>query len=226
MSLTLLSAPLRARGQALLDRLDRLPARERSLLVVGALALLVGLEMMVVWPMHGQRQTVVDAASAQAQSEADAAAQAAGAQAQALAELQTRLATIERDLKGLGAGKASGEPMGFLLSRTLRAQGVQMLSMRELAVEELDTAPAAAAGPDMVAGAVAAGPAHPPLFRHRWELSFSGEVGALRAAVQSLDDGLRPLRIERVRIGSRDGRAVEATVTLVVIGMERTWLSI
>ena len=224
MNLTLLPNQVRLRWQTLLDRLDGMPARERGLLIVGALALLVALELLVVWPMHGQRQTVVDAATAQAQNEATAAAQAVAALAQAEADLQTRLATVERELKVLGAGKASGEPMGFLLSRTLRGQGVQMLSLRELAVEELDTAPAAVPGQDTTANAT--GATHPPLFRHRWELRFGGEVGALRAAVQSLDDGLRPLRIERVRIGSSDGRTVEATVTLVVIGTERTWLSI
>ena len=224
-------------------RLDAMPPRDRYAMFAAALALLLGLEWLAVWPLQGQREAISQASSSEAQGQADARSAADGARLQQQADLDARGAVLDKALAAFGVapsrgrGGASagdalrGESLSFLLSRTLQRQAVRVVSLRALGVEEVAPvnaptdavaeAPAAAASAGSAAEAQAA-----PLFRHRYELKLGGELGALTQAVQSLEQGARPLRIERLRIAAADGDNLHATVTLVTIGMERSWLSL
>jgi hypothetical protein len=68
--------------------------------------------------------------------------------------------------------------------------------------------------------------AQPPLFRHRWELTITGSVEQLAAAVHTLAERMAPLRVERVRLSSRDGSTVEAALGFVIVTAERTWMTL
>jgi hypothetical protein len=52
-------------------------------------------------------------------------------------------------------------------------------------------------------------------------------VNGLAEAIDLLERNLAPLRIEHVRLASRnEGATVQATVVLTTINQERTWLAL
>ena len=221
--------------------LDAVPERDRYAMLAAGLALVGALEVVGVQPMRNKREAIQQAAISEAQNASDAAAAAETDQATQAADVTARLAKVEAELAsmgvsagagagaGVGPGGAGsrGESLSFLLSRTLQRQAVNVVSLRALGVQELNLAvPADAA---TTAGTVIADAAAPSkaMYRHRYELTLGGEIAQLTASVAALEHGLLPLRIERVRLASTGSdNAVQATVTLVTIGLERTWLSL
>ena len=229
---------LRERWRHALARLDAMPPRERLALGAMALAALLALELMVVLPIRERRAVLVGAMAAEAQAVQD---NATAEQTRLLAEqaaLEAQLAAAELELRKRGAGAHRSEALGHWLHKALAGQPVQVVSLRSLGAAELEVAAAsagqgtspseAAADP---AGAGHGGPAsaanqNAPLFRHRYELMLAGDAEPLITAVRSLGERMRPLRIERVRLGSRDGRSVEATLGFVIISPERSWITL
>lgn len=213
---------LRAAWVALTGRIDALPDRDRHVLLVGTLALVLAADLLLVQPMSARRTAVLAAATAQAdetQAELDRTEQA---RAEARNELDARAAQVERDLQRLGAERPQGEPLALLLRRVLARHGVAVVALRDLDVVEVDAAQPAAA-----AASAPADERPRTLFRHRLELTLGGDAAALIQAVEALDRQARPLRIERVRLAARAGSAApQAVITLTVLGTERTWMSI
>ena len=223
--------------------LEAIPERDRYAMLAAGLALVGALELMGVQPMRDKREAIQRAAIAEAQSVSDAAAATAADQATQAADVTARLAKVEAELAALGVGAgagvgvgvgagvgekgARGDSLSFLLSRTLQRQAVNVVSLRALGVQELNLAvptDVAATAGTVVADAAAAPKA---MYRHRYELTLGGEIAQLTASVAALEHGILPLRIERVRLASNGiDNAVQATVTLVTIGLERTWLSL
>ena len=222
-----------------LARLDAIPQRDRYAMLAAGLALVGALELMAVQPMRDKREAIQLAATTEAQGVSDAAAASEADQATQAADVTARLTKVDAELAALGVGAgagsgagvggrgARGESLSFLLSRTLQRQAVHVVSLRALGVQELNLAvPADGA---TTAGTVIADAAAPSkaMYRHRYELTLGGEIAQLTASVAALEHGLLPLRIERVRLASTGSdNAVQATVTLVTIGLERTWLSL
>ncbi|HEY6356201.1 MAG TPA: hypothetical protein VIY30_17085, partial [Burkholderiaceae bacterium] len=65
------------------------------------------------------------------------------------------------------------------------------------------------------------------LYRHRCEVRLEGTAHVLTKAIDELERGLAPLRIERVRLEPAAAeRKVVATVVLTTISQERTWLAL
>ena len=227
---------LRGGTRPWLARLDAIPERDRYAMLAAGLALVGALELMGVQPMRDKREAIQRAATTEAQGVSDAAAATEADQATQAADVTARLAKVEAELAALGVGVGSngtgsrGESLSFLLSRTLQRQAVQVVSLRALSVQELNLAvPAdvAAAAGAVVAVVSDAAVSSKPLYRHRYELTLGGDVAQLTASVAALEHGIQPLRIERVRLASNGSdNAVQATVTLVTIGLERTWLSL
>ena len=134
---------------------------------------------------------------------------------------------------GFGAAGQRNESLRFLLSRTLQGLPVAVLSLRALGVEEMELAPVAAEAGAVAApaapasAAVQTDPAIPSLlYRHRYELRVGGELPALLVALEALEQNTRPLRIERVRLHADAHGALQASVVLMTLGPERTWLSL
>jgi len=220
------AGPLAARWKTATARIDAMPKRERIALFAGALALLAAAEFLLVMPLQAKRQTILSAAQQQAQHEANAAAEAEQSRFQTQAELDKQLVQLDKELARLGAGNSTGEPLTFLLTQALARQDARVVALRELAVEELQLATPVRAEPPAGAASAASEPAAAPLYRHRFELTLGGTPAALVTAVRALDHGARPLRIERVRMAARDASSVQATITLAVIGTEKSWLSL
>jgi hypothetical protein len=212
---------LGAAWSALTQRIDALPDRERHALLLGAIAVLVAADWLFVQPLGTKRNVVLAAVTEQADSTASERANADQAAAQARSELDAKAARLERELQQLGAERAGGEPVARLLRRVLARHGVDIVALRDLEVVEIDaTAAAAASAPAETERARV-------LFKHRLELTLSGDAQRLVAALAALDGDARPLRIERVRMLLPDGASTpQAVITLAVLGTERTWMQI
>ena len=240
---------LRDNTRPWLARLDAIPERDRYAMLAAGLALVGALELMAVQPMRDKREAIQLAATTEAQGVSEAAAASEADQATQAADVTARLAKVDAELAALGVGAgagagsgagvgvgvgvggrgARGESLSFLLSRTLQRQAVNVVSLRALGVQELNLAvPADAAGTGVTGTVISdAAAASKAMYRHRYELTLGGEIAQLTASVAALEHGLLPLRIERVRLASTGSdNAVQATVTLVTIGLERTWLSL
>jgi hypothetical protein len=208
--------------QALVQRFEALSPRERLTLAAGVLALLVGLETGVVMPLHDKRRLIETSAAADASSQSDAQAAAHAQRLAQLAELDLRGAQIGQQLASLGLNKVSAHsPAGFIVG-ALQGSKASLVSLRGLPVQELSTAAAAA-----LADAAASVPGAPVFFRHRAEIRLQGSVTELTQALEVLEHGAAPLRIEQVLISSADsGPALQATVVLTAINQERTWFAL
>lgn len=209
-----------------LAALEKLRSRDRLLLGGAMLALLAGLELLVVMPMRDKR-LAIDAALSTSESDQQ---QLLAQREQALRErddaLQRRSDSVAASLAAVGATAAPRESLRFLLSRTLQGLPVQVTSLRALAGEEIvveQGAPTDGVPPDAAASAPQA---PPPLFRHRYELQVSGALPEMLAALQALEVNARPLRVERVRLSADAQGALQARITLLSLGSERTWLAL
>jgi hypothetical protein len=219
--------------QPLLAGIETMSARDRVVLLAAGLLLVAAADWFFVWPMHQQRGSIVAAATEEAQAASDASAQATSEREQVDADLQARARALEADLARLGMNRAGSQPLGELVAQALKPQAVRVAGLRELDVEEMQVQPAVTAGTSANGADAAAetpvspgATAQPPLYRHRFELRLVGEVPALLAAATALEQQARPLRIERMRMASSDGMAVELTLTLAVLGTERVWLAL
>ncbi len=217
-------ARLRHGASAICVRIDALPRRERIALWAAVAALLLAAELLWVLPMQQRRELVAGVTLQAEQEQTDNVAAAAQAAAQELAELEATLRRIDSELARRGAGPAHGEALSAVFKRLLARQAVRVEALRELAAEDIGLV--ALPGDVATPAAAAASAAAPTLVRHRFELVLAGEAAALISAVRALDQGARPLRIERVRMAAAEASAVTASITFSVIGTERSWLSI
>ncbi len=223
------------------EALEAMRPRDRLALSAAALALIVGMEFLVVLPMRDKR-IAIESAQLASRHDQDSARTSREAEQQAHADaLRSRQAQVTQALAGFGAAGKRDESLRFLLSRTLQGLPVSVLSLRALGVEEMEVAPAPAAT-DANAVATAAAPASAGaqadsaapdtaatpsvLYRHRYELRVGGGLPALLSALEALERNTRPLRIERVRLQADTHGALEASVVLMTLGPERTWLSL
>ena len=235
---------LMPRLQPGLNRLEAIPSRDRAALVGCALALIIGVEFMVIGPMAKKRQAVAAAGAQEAQAAKDTAASELAAAQEQIQSLRTRVQQAEAENLGSGIAKAQSEPVSALLQRALQSQAVTTVSLRSLASETLQPDvpdPASAPSPAVAAAqghpAPAAAHGHPvagaappstarTLYRHRYELVLTGEAAALSASAGALEVGLAPLRVERVLLTAGKAESLQMTVTFGLTGTERAWLSL
>lgn len=223
---------MKAKLLARIDQLDSLSRRDRMALALGLLALVVGVELMLVDPMHTKRTRVERSLLADAASLQEGQAAIASGLAMQLQAAQARRAELEAGLAALGLKdglKAEGqrEALASFLSRSQRHPGVVLVSTQGLPVEALNIGESTETAVAVPADAASAPGGGAPLFRHRTELTLEGDVNGLAEAIDLLERNLAPLRIERVRLASRNaGATVQATVVLTTINQERAWLAL
>ena len=238
MKLAAISHQLQTVLQPVLVKLDAVPSRDRVALLLCTVAVVCGMEWMVLAPMANKRAAVASAGAQEAKAAADAASQQAQAQLDELTALKARATQAERDSTEQGVSPVLSEPVAALLQRALRNHGAKTVSLRSLGAEELTletaatTADAAAAQPThsgAAAGAAtgASAPGAMPtrsLYRHRYELVLSGDARALSASAGALESSLAPLRIERARLVAAQADSLNLVLTFGLIGPERSWL--
>lgn len=234
-------AAWRAQGRATSQRIDAMPPRQRGALALLVVAALAAAELMWVLPARDRRVTVVQAMAAEQRATEDAEQARRGQETQEQSALEARLAAVEVELRRRGAGSVRSESLGLWMQRALAGQAVRVVALRDLGIVEIDTNAATAenagdaAAPVVSAATAAADPstaahgatpqAQPPLFRHRYELTLAGDVNELATAMQTLAERMLPLRIERVRVSSRDGTVIHAALGFFVVTSERTWIA-
>lgn len=223
----LFPAPWVEQVSSSIARIDALPQRERLALLGAALALVVAVELLFVQPLRERREQIELATVEQVQREADERALVEQARVDAQTQSETQLQTIDRELASLGADGSSSQSLSFLLAKALARQDVRVVSLRELMVEDIH--PEVVPDADAPAAPATSAESETPavvLYRHRYEVTLGGAPETLIDALRALDQGARPLRIERVRLQRQEQGVVQLAVTLMVIGTERAWLAI
>jgi hypothetical protein len=219
---------MKQRLQALVQHFDALSQRDRLTLAAGFVALLLGVEALLVAPLHDKRRMIEQASAAEAASQTEAQAVARQQLEAQLAELQARGARLDEQLAALGLQRTpSRSPAGFIAA-ALQGAGVTLVSMRGLPVQELQATPPADAAAEAAATAVAEpAPQGATFYRHRAEIRLQGPVAELARAVQVLESGATAMRVEDVRVAPGDkGQPLQATVVLTTINQERTWFAL
>ena len=126
-------------------QLDAMPERERLALLMAGIALLVGMEFLVVLPMQTQRESLAALAVASAEESAKQQSAQAEEQARREQELDLRLKAANEALRAFGVTSGvvgtRGESLSFLLNRTLRDSPVQVVGLRAINAEEMTLAP-------------------------------------------------------------------------------------
>lgn len=227
-----LAAPARLASRAV-DALQAMRQRDRLAITAALLTLLLSIEPLLVLPLRDQRIALETLQRTSASEEATARAARQAEHETLDAQWRARQAKAAQALAAFGASGPRAESLRFLLSRTLQGLPVAVLALRALDVEEIEVAPAPEPAPTAVTVATGAEPdpaaaatGRATLFRHRYELRVGGALPTLLAALEALERDTRPLRIERVRVQATADGALEATVVLMTLGPERTWLSL
>lgn len=195
--------------QSVARRFEALSPGGRACLAAAVLAALAGLAWRgAVDQQDKHRLAEASAAAVQAQQLAN------------MAELDVRGARIGRQLAGLGLDQVSvHSPTGSIVG-ALQGTKASLVSLRGLPVQQV---PVPAAKADATAGSMGT----PVLFRHRAEIRLRGSIIELTQALEMLEHGVVPLRIEQVLISSADsGPALQATVVLMAINQERSWFAL
>ena len=210
-----------------LGLLDKLSQRDRGAVLAALVAVIFGLDMLVVMPMRDQRTAVEKAVEVTRQAEQQAQLDAATQQQVSTAALQQRRAKVTQDLATFGLDNTLKDSLTFLLSRTLQGHDVTIQSLKALDVEQVELEGATQAAQDTSAQAVAVSNTRPPaLYRHRYELQLQTDLKSLPATLNALEKDSRPLRVERVQLHALPSGAIGLTVMLVTIGLEKTWLAL
>jgi MSHA biogenesis protein MshJ len=224
-----MNAPSSVRGRlvAVAERLDRLSLRERGL-VFGAAVVVA----CVVWQSFVMDPLAARAAAAERRI-AEASALAAQRETAAVdprlealerrRALAARLATLDADLGGAAGGFVPPAEMVDLLRDVLaRQHGLTLVSLRNLPVETLGAAPAAAAPTDDAAGATAgAGP-----YVHPVELVVAGDYASIVAYLQALEQLPRKVQWRRLDLVAGDYPTNRVRIELATLGPGREWLSV
>jgi hypothetical protein len=194
--------------QSLARRFEALSPRGRACLAAAVPALLAGLAWHGAAGLHDKPRL----------AEASAAAVHAS-QLASRAEPDVRGARIGRQLAGLGLDQVSvHSPTGSIVG-ALQGTRASLVSLRGLPVQQVPAAAASAAKAEAVGT--------PMLFRHRAEIRLQGSIIELTQALETLEHGVVPLRIEQVLISSADsGPALQATVVLTAVNQERNWFAL
>ncbi len=220
-------------------KLEAMPQRDCLALAGALVALCFGTDQLLAMPARAKRQNIEQALQASA-SELEQARLDREAERQARDDsLTQRQRKVAGELAQVGAKAAPRESLRFLLNSTLQGLPVSVTLLRALPGEEVTIAEADA--PDSLAAARAAsapaGAASTPsdaaapannrvLYRHRYELQLQAKLPQLLRAVEVLENDVRPLRLERVQLRSTAQGELQANVTLITLGVERSWLSL
>jgi hypothetical protein len=227
---------------AFLKRLQALNGRERVCIVLMLLAVLAGLELLWIAPLHDKR-VAIEAAALQQETHAIEAEQARlMEQSRDAAALKARSEAVEQALARLGSARApqAHQSLGAWLDQALAGQAVRLVALRDLEPESVSVEPLVLAGaaadtaaPNANANANAnanvntsAGSATPtaPLHRLKFELQLLGEPAALAQAAQTLAERMAPLRMTRLHLARTEAGTVQATLLFVILAPEREWI--
>lgn len=207
---------------------DRLSERDRMAVLAAVVASVVGLDMLIVSPMSAQRKAMVESMVATAQGVQQVQLDAEQQQTQLALELEQRKTKVDKDLAAFGLNNTLKDSLSFMLARTLRTKAATIEGLRALNVDELtiDAPVNETANAVAEAASTPVEDKHPALYRHRYELKLQTELNSMAPTLDALENDSRPMRVESVHMMALPSGAIELTVVLVTIGLEKTWLAL
>lgn len=236
------SAGLKAQWKDWSGRFMKLSRRERGLtfaaVLVGAF---MGAQSLFLDPLLAQRKLLAKSIPDQ-QRELTTLEQIVGIQQGAglqpspgeqaeLDALQATLAKHTARLDEIRAGMVSAKDMPALLETLLaRHHRLQLVAMKTLPAEALGEktdSPTAATGaaPKAVVQPVEAAHDEPKLYRHAVEMTLRGSYADLSAYLAALEAQGTRLLWQRVELDATQHPAIELSLTLYTLSLEKTWLA-
>lgn len=223
-------------------KVNALPQRDRMAMLAGGLALIMGLEFQAVMPMHDRRMALLASQPGIDPLQQQNDEQALHNKQAELAKLQQTLAQ-RTPMQAVTTQGGAPRDVFAALRKAMALQEVEVVSLKALPDEApvkppvqsgapsapAEPPPAAEAASDATAASAAAPPvpAEPSVFRHRAELKLAGSLAHVNQVLKHFEEGGQLLRLERVKLApaEHDARTIEATLSLILISQEQTWLA-
>lgn len=226
---------MKERWQQLVAKFAALSERERAMVAVAAVALVLYVgNTLWLSPIYGRAQSFAKQTAQQEREFAKLQEQLAQLQAATaidpnaalrgqLAEVEGQLQTADKQLADFEQTLVPPQRMAGLLDSLLRERrGVRLLSLKTLPAEAL-TAKAAD-------GAAAAGetPAEPALniYRHGVELKLEGNYLDLLACLADLGDPAKQLLWQKASLKAGEDRKSTLTLVLYSLSLDKSWMAL
>lgn len=226
-----------------LAKINALPHRDRVAMLAGGLALIVGAEFQAVMPIHDRRMALLASQPGSDPLQQQNDAQALQGKQAELAKLQQTLAQ-RTPMQAMSTQGGAPRDVFAALRKAMALQEVEVVSLKALPDEapvkpptHADTTntaeapPVAAVPSDASASDGASAPtpvsADPSVFRHRAELRLAGSLAHVNQVLKTFEQSNQLMRLERVKLtpSEHDARTIEATLSLILISQEQTWLA-
>lgn len=225
-----------------LAKVNALPQRDRMAMLAGGLALIVGAEFQAVMPIHDRRTALLASQPGADPLQQQNDAQALQSKQAELAKLQQTLAQ-RAPMQAMSTQGGAPRDVFAALRKAMALQEVEVVALKALPDEPpvkpptaADAASAPAEAPpvaDAASDAAAAPAVAPPaptessVFRHRAELKLAGTLAHINQVLKGFEQPHQLLRLERVKLtpSEHDARTIEATLSLILISQEQTWLA-
>ncbi len=226
---------MKAQWASLVARYAAYSLRERALLAVAAIAVVIYVgDALWLTPIYGQAKAVSRQTMQQEKEfavlqqqlfalQAEATVDKNQATRDALAGVEAELKQLDRQLAGFEQTLVPPSRMSALLAQLLRARpGVRLEQLQTLPVQPLD-----ASGQVLKPASDPAVPAAVPfMYRHGFELSLSGPYLELAAWLAELEAGTQQLLWQSARLEA--GPAQQARLVLVfhTLSLDPSWIAL
>ncbi|MGE5452278.1 MAG: hypothetical protein ACM3VZ_10620 [Acidobacteriota bacterium] len=230
-----------------LAKVNALPQRDRMAMLAGGLALIIGFEFQAVMPVHDRRMALLASQPGSDPLQQQNEAQALQSKQAELAQLQQTLSQ-RTPLQAVSAQGGAPRDVFAVFRKAMALQEVEVVALQALPDEPpvkppthadvasapVEAAPVADAASDVAPTEAAAAPAvstpapaEPSVYRHRAELKIAGTLAHVNQVLKRFEQGHELLRLERVKLvpSAQDARTIEATLSLILISQEKTWLA-
>lgn len=226
---------MKAQWAALVTRYAAYSVRERALLAVAAIALVIYVgDALWLAPIYGQannlsRQTVQqekEFAALQQQLfalQGEATVDKNQATRDALAGVEAELAKLDQQLAGFEQTLVSPSQMSAVLAKLLRARpGVRLQRLQTLPVEALD----ASGQPIKLAADATVATSPPFMYRHGFELTLNGPYLELAAWLAELEAGTQQLLWQSARLDAGPAQQAQLVLVFHTLSLDASWIAL
>lgn len=227
---------MKEQWQKLAARFDALAQRERLLVLVAALVgIILVFDTLALDPLAVRKkrltQQLTEARQGVKTAETLVKEQKAIADPEAIRRsyrdaLRKQLADIDQNMQGLQRGLVPPERMAKLLEEMLvRSRGLQLVSLRTLAVQRFD-APGAASAPKADEKGAKPAPRGPgrALYQHGYELVLQGTYADLHDYLTRLEQMPWQMFWGRISVNTEQYPRLRVTLTVRTLSLNKAWL--
>lgn len=227
---------MKERWQQLAARFNALMPRERILVLVAALVgIILVFDTLALDPLAVRKkrltQQLAEARQSAGTVENQLKAQKAAADPEVVRRsyrdaLRWQLADIDQNMGGLQRGLVPPERMAKLLEEVLvRGRGLQLVSLRTLAVQRFD-APGAASAPKADEKGAKPAPRGPgrALYQHGYEIVLQGSYADLHDYLARLEQLPWQMFWGRINVNTEQYPRLRVTLTVRTLSLNKAWL--